>query len=144
VKHDHHDNREHVFRGDQDRGQLAEHGDMGNLTPRILRCINALNLAMGATGAKSALRRVHHNAESHRNRKWAGITEVDMVTKKDGDKFGDGFPLTAFHPLRITGGGGYFESTVCTIESLAEFKVYAQKVKEAGFYMPKNWIWNVA
>jgi hypothetical protein len=41
-----------------------EHGDMGNLTPRILRCINGLNSQMGAVGANAALRRVHHNAPS--------------------------------------------------------------------------------
>ncbi|HEX5438522.1 MAG TPA: anthrax toxin-like adenylyl cyclase domain-containing protein, partial [Gemmatimonadaceae bacterium] len=45
----------------------TEHPDMGNLTPRILRCINTLNIEMGATGTHGALRRVHHNAESHRN-----------------------------------------------------------------------------
>jgi len=123
-----------------DQSQDHEHQDMGNLTPRILRCINELNLAMGAVGDKSALRRVHHNAESHRNRKWGGITEKDMVTKKDGDKFGDGFPLTAFHPSRM---GGYFEHAVCTIESLAEFRLYAAQLKTAGFYVPKNWIWNL-
>jgi hypothetical protein len=125
-----------------DQSKDREHQDMGNLTPRILRCINALNEAMGATGTRSALRRVHHNAESHRNRKWAAITEVDMRTKKDGDKFGDGFPMTSFHPERIV-NGGYFQNQVCTIETLDEFQIYAQKVKEAGFYMPKNWIWNI-
>jgi hypothetical protein len=97
---------------------------------------------MGATGTRSALRRVHHNAESHRNRRWAAITETDMRTKKDGDKFGDGFPMTCFHPSRLV-NGGYFENAVCTVETLDEFKIYAQKVKEAGFYMPKNWIWNI-
>ena len=119
-----------------------EHGDMGNLTPRILRCINTLNSKMGATGGRSALRRVHHNAESHRNRKWAGITEVDMTTTKDGDKYSDGFPLTAFHPKRMS-GSGYFVHQVCTIENLIEFREYAGALKAAGFYVPRNWIWNL-
>ncbi|MCW5649479.1 MAG: hypothetical protein KIS62_07030 [Ramlibacter sp.] len=126
-----------IFDNSKDR----EHQDMGNLTPRILRCINEFNSAMGATGDQSALRRVHHNAESHRNRKWGGITEIDMNTKKDGDKYGDGFPLTAFHPKRLV--GGYFKHAVCTIETLAEFRTYAAELKAAGFYVPKNWIWNL-
>src|SRR6202044_4264686 len=42
----------------KDAGKLNEHGDMGNITPRILRCITTLNEEMGAPGA---LRRVHHN-----------------------------------------------------------------------------------
>jgi len=125
-----------------DDSRDREHQDMGNLTPRILRCINALNEKMGAVGAASALRRVHHNAESHRNRKWAALTEADMLTPKDGDKFGDGFPMTAFHPARMV-GAGYFQDQVCTIETLAEFRDYAAEVKNAGFYMPKNWIWNM-
>lgn len=124
-----------------DKSRDNEHQDMGNLTPRILRCINALNTKMGATGDKSALRRVHHNAESHRNRKWGGITETDMNTKKDGDKYGDGFPLTAFHPKRLV--NGYFKHQVCTIESLDEFREYAGALKAAGFYVPRNWIWNL-
>jgi hypothetical protein len=67
---------------------------MGNLTPRILRCINMLNVQMGATGAKSALRRVHHNAESHRNHIFGALTATQM----DG---GDGFPLTVFQPRAL-------------------------------------------
>ena len=122
----------------------TEHGDMGNLTPRILRCINALNAAMGATGTNGALRRVHHNAESHRNRMFGALTNKDMNTKKDGDKFADGFPFTIFQPRSLSVRGpvsGY--GTVSTIESFAEFVIYATALKQAGYFVPKNWIWNV-
>jgi hypothetical protein len=121
-----------------------EHADMGNLTPRILRCINELNGQMGATGGNAAMRRVHHNAESHRSRLFAALTATDMVTKKDGEQYGDGFPLTVFQP-RANGPEfnmpGYYR--VCTLESLIEFKKYAQALKNAGFYVPKNWIWGM-
>ena len=79
----------------------GEHADMGNLTPRILRCINLLNALMGATGGGAALRRVHHNAESHRYRLFGALTAQDMVTMKDGEVYGDGFPLTVFQPQRL-------------------------------------------
>lgn len=121
-------------------GGWLEHEDMGNLTPRILRCINELNVQMGATGAKAALRRVHHNAESHRYRLFGALTGQDMVTKKDGEQFGDGFPLTVFQP-RTLNVHGY--ERVCTLESLPEFKDYARALKDAGIYVPKNWIWGV-
>src|SRR3954471_2021022 len=62
----------------RDGGRLDEHGDMGNLTPRILRCINMLNVQMGATGPRSALRCVHHNAESHRNHIFDALTASQM------------------------------------------------------------------
>jgi hypothetical protein len=121
-----------------------EHADMGNLTPRILRCINELNVQMGATGANSAMRRVHHNAESHRSRHFGALTGTDLVTKKDGEQYGDGFPLTVFQP-RANGKEfntpGYYR--VCTIETLIEFKKYAQALKNAGYYVPKNWVWGM-
>jgi hypothetical protein len=66
----------------------SEHGDMGNLTPRILRCINALNVAMGAVGENASRRRVHHNAESHRNRAFGALTREDMTTIKEGESYG--------------------------------------------------------
>ena len=56
-------------------GESKEHGDMGNLTARNLRCINTLNEEMGQTGP---FRRVHHNAESHRNAIFGGITGEEM------------------------------------------------------------------
>jgi len=102
---------------------------MGNLTPRILRCINELNIAMGAVGDKASRRRVHHNAESHRNRAFGALTKLDMETAKDGDQYGDGFPLTVFQPR--------------TLEDLEDFKSYAQALKASGYYVPKNWIWGV-
>jgi hypothetical protein len=128
-----------------------EHGDMGNLTPRILRCINGLNTAMGAVGDKSALRRVHHNAESHRNAAFGALSMKDMTTIKPGEEFGDGFPFTVFQPaglsqMRPSGQTSpvarYGE--VCTIENLTEFKEYAALLNEAGYYVPKNWIWGMS
>jgi hypothetical protein len=127
-----------------DGSPWMEHEDMGNLTPRILRCINQLNSQMGAVGARSALRRVHHNAESHRYRLFGALTGQDMVTKKDGESYGDGFPLTCFQPApvdRLPAMAQY--GAVCTIENLLEFKQYAQALKNAGFYIPKNWVWGV-
>jgi hypothetical protein len=121
-----------------------EHEDMGNLTPRILRCINALNAQMGAVGDQAAMRRVHHNAESHRYRLFGALTGQDMVTKKDGDSHGDGFPLTCFQPSPVDRSPGMARyGAVCTLETLLEFKQYAQALKAAGFYIPKNWVWGV-
>ena len=113
------------------REMSSEHPDMGNLTPRILRCINDLNLAMGQTGA---FRRVHHNAESHRNLIFGGITADDMGR-------GEAFPLTVFQPegLRIAG----YES-VHTLETLAEFKAYATALHDAGYFVPRNWTWHMS
>jgi hypothetical protein len=127
----------------------AEHGDMGNLTPRILRCINELNGEMGAVGETAALRRVHHNAESHRNRAFGALTENDMLTPKEGDQYADGFPLTVFQPSPLYSGralGPRLRAVarygdVCTLESLLEFKTYAQALKESDYFVPKNWIW---
>lgn len=121
----------------------GEHADMGNLTPRILRCINQLNARMGATGDRSALRRVHHNAESHRFRLFGALTAQDMVTMKDGEAYGDGFPLTVFQPRRLVDANcavtQYGE--VCTIETLPEFQAYAMRLAESGYYVPRNWVW---
>jgi hypothetical protein len=129
----------------------SEHGDMGNLTPRILRCINALNVAMGAVGENASRRRVHHNAESHRNRAFGALTREDMTTIKEGESYGDGFPLTVFQPRSLYSGaalGGRFKpcaryGDVCTLEDLADFKAYADSLKASGYYVPKNWIWGV-
>lgn len=130
---------------------FQEHGDMGNLTPRILRAINTLNIDMGAVGPNSALRRVHHNAESHRHGAFGALTSRDM----DG---GEGFPLTAFHPpsalanlkpdpsepgkVRVSPLLKY--GSVCTIERMTEFKIYAGDVHAAGFFVPKHWAWNMS
>ena len=120
----------------------VEHADMGNLTPRILRCINALNNAMGATGANSALRRVHHNAESHRNFAFGALSAQDMVTKKEGDTYGDGFPLTAFQPPSVT-AQLRTAGNVLTIENLMHFRMYVNRLDEFGYYVPRNWKWNM-
>jgi hypothetical protein len=129
-----------MFDGSKD----AEHEDMGNLTPRILRCINELNVQMGAVGSEAALRRVHHNAESHRFRLFGALTGKDMVTMKDGESYGDGFPLTVFQPSSLNGNSAVARySSVCTLETLPEFKTYAAALKSAGYYVPKNWIWGV-
>lgn len=124
----------------------SEHADMGNLTPRILRCINQLNIAMGAVGEKSALRRVHHNAESHRHRTFGALSARDMTTRKDGDMYGDGFPLTVFQPASLYRGNTQVAlyGDVSTLETLAEFQRYALELAEAGYYVPKNWIWSGA
>jgi hypothetical protein len=112
-------------------GMSTEHGDMGNLTPRILRCINELNVAMGQTGA---LRRVHHNAESHRNVIFGGITGAEMAQ-------GDAFPLTVFQPegLRMQG-----YDHVHTLETLTEFRTYAGALHNAGYFVPRNWAWGMS
>ena len=130
----------------------TEHPDMGNLTPRILRCINELNVQMGIkTPAMDhpALRRVHHNAESHRFRNFGALTQDDMLRIKAGETYGDGFPLTVFQPAALSALkhpdgkpmaiAGY--GTVCTLETLVEFQKYAADLTEAGYYVPKNWIW---
>ncbi|WP_295990008.1 anthrax toxin-like adenylyl cyclase domain-containing protein [Rugamonas sp.] len=130
--------------------EKSEHGDMGNLTPRILRCINELNVAMGAVGPRAALRRVHHNAESHRNRAFGALTRRDMVTMKDGDQYGDGFPLTVFQPSTLYTGNALNSrwrsvaryGDVSTLETLAEFNAYAQALGQSDYYVPKNWIWS--
>lgn len=119
-----------------------EHSDMGNLTSRLLRCITALNAAMGATGDKASRRRVHHNAESHRNYRFGAITGDEMEGGNEG------FPLTVFQPLALYAGKGAGLPTaryndICTLETFAEFKDYAAALHTAGFYVPKNWVWNM-
>ncbi|ARU59162.1 MAG: CyaA/EF/ExoY family adenylyl cyclase toxin [Pseudomonadales bacterium] len=125
-----------------------EHEDMGNLTPRILRCINELNAEMGALGSKAPMRRVHHNAESHRHKGFGAITESEM-NQILSNGFGDGFPLTVFQPsalVRPTSGQVLPTATyteVCTLETYAEFKQYAVALKGAGYFVPKSWVWGL-
>ena len=116
-------------------GMSREHGDMGNLTPRILRCINRLNDKMGQNGP---FRRVHHNAESHRNAIFGGITGEDM-------KKGEAFPLTVFQPqsLRNHPSVSLYEA-VSTLETMDEFKTYALLLNEAGYYVPRSWTWGMS
>jgi hypothetical protein len=114
---------------------LEEHPDMGNLTPRILRCINVLNERMGQAGA---LRRVHHNAESHRNQIFGALTAGKMSK-------GDGLPLTVFQPRRLLGNSptrGY--ENVSTLETLDEFRTYASLLQRAGYFVPRHWAWGMS
>jgi hypothetical protein len=98
-----------------------------------------------AVGAKAPFRRVHHNAESHRNAAFGALTKEDMLTKKDGEAYGDGFPLTVFQPDVLLDGkkptSVYTE--VCTLESYDDFKSYVTDLSKAGFYVPKNWAWDL-
>jgi hypothetical protein len=132
------DNHNVIHRGDEVVGDLEEHGDMGNLTPRILRCINALNQEMNPTNGDTPFRRVHHNAESHRNAMFGALTAKDMWDKDDG------FPMTAFHPATLHRTRGWVYGDVATLESMAEFQVYAQALHEAGYYVPRNWTWGMS
>jgi hypothetical protein len=119
--------------------KLQEHNDMGNLTPRILRAMNALNQAMGATGPASPFRRVHHNAESHRNHVFGALVAKDMIESDDG------FPLTVFLPERLDGAGPFAGwGGVATLEKMADFKACAASLKAAGFFLPRNWTWEMS
>lgn len=126
--------------GAGDYGKLGgtlskEHDDMGNITPRILRCINALNTRMGQSGA---FRRVHHNAESHRNTIFGGITGPEMQK-------GEAFPLTVFQPPSAFNHPMVSRyQNVCTLENLDEFKEYAVLLHQAGFYLPRSWSWGMS
>ncbi|HEV2135643.1 MAG TPA: anthrax toxin-like adenylyl cyclase domain-containing protein [Terracidiphilus sp.] len=112
-----------------------EHPDMGNLTPRILRCINELNAEMGGD---TPFRRVHHNAESHRNAMFGALTGAEMQR-------GEGLPLTVFQPGRLSHGTAVAEyQNVCTLESLDEFKTYAFRLSQAEYYVPRNWTWGMS
>jgi hypothetical protein len=111
---------------------------MGNLTPRILRAVNMLNLEMGATGGAGALRRVHHNAESHRNAAFGALVAADMDGKSDG------FPLTGFHPPQGAKSAIRKYSDVVTIDHMGEFRQYAADLQAAGYYVPKNWTWGMS
>lgn len=122
-----------------------EHPDMGNLTPRILRCINELNKAMDAVGDKAAFRRVHHNAESHRNKRFGALTKEDMLTMKDGDHYGDGFPLTVFQPQSLCADRKVTSvyTEVCTLTNYADLRSYLRDLTAAGYYVPRHWAWEI-
>jgi Anthrax toxin LF subunit len=114
----------------------GEHPDMGNITPRILRCINLLNLEMGAQGP---LRRVHHNAESHRNAAFGALSAAEM-------EGGDGLPLTVFQPASLWQKDAALRpyQDVSTLLTLQEFREYAALLNEAGFFVPRNWTWGMS
>lgn len=53
---------------------------------------------------------------------------------------GEGLPLTVFQPGRLGHGTHVAEcQSVCTLESLDEFKTYAFRLSQAGYYVPRNW-----
>lgn len=123
-----------------------EHPDMGNLTPRILRCINALNAKMGAKNdsTNAPFRRVHHNAESHRHANFGAINRADMEGAMDGDGFGDGFPFTVFQPSELARQPAMRPfGEICTLETYADLSRYVGELKLAGYYVPKNWTWGL-
>ena len=83
-------------------------------------------------------RRVHHNAESHRNHIFGALTASQM----DG---GDGFPLTVFQPRALLAQGSPVRvyEDVCTLESMLEFRQYATLLNMAGYYVPKKRTWGM-
>lgn len=123
---------DHTFQGRTKKSGDEEHKDMGNLTPRILRCINALNNAM-ERGA-GALRRVHHNAESHRNHIFGGVVPQDAM------------PLTVFQPRSLSDGASPVRryADVSTLETVAEFKEYVKALNDAGYFVPRSWLWGMS
>ena len=128
----------HVMKGDKDLGKIGEHGDMGNLTPRILRCINELNSEMNPKDPFTSFRRVHHNAESHRHQMFGALVNKEMEA-------GDGFPMTGFHPSRLLRGGPIAQyGDVATLENMGEFRAYANALHAAGYFVPKNWTWGMS
>jgi hypothetical protein len=129
-----------LYRGEERIGHIDEHGDMGNLTPRILRCINALNRAMNPDNPGTAFRRVHHNAESHRHALFGALTKEDMENPKKKD----GFPMTGFHPRSLHQARGWAYGDVATLENMDEFRAYANALHAAGFYVPRNWTWGMS
>jgi hypothetical protein len=129
-----------LHRGSERIGGIDEHGDMGNLTPRILRCINELNLAMNPRDPGTAFRRVHHNAESHRHALFGALTKADMENPQKKD----GFPMTAFHPKGVYQKHGWAYGDVATLEDMEEFRAYANAVHAAGYFVPKNWTWGMS
>ena len=128
-----------TFQGRKPGPWDEEHRDMGNLTPRILRCINALNAAMGASGSNAPFRKVHHNAESHRNNIFGAITGSEMAD-------GEAFPLTVFQPGHLQSGSSPTRTYtgVSTLETLPEFKQYAVLLNQAGYFVPRNWTWGMS
>ncbi|MFO1327096.1 MAG: anthrax toxin-like adenylyl cyclase domain-containing protein [Rubrivivax sp.] len=113
-----------------------EHPDMGNITPRILRAINTLNDFMGGQGP---FRRVHHNAESHRNAAFGALSAKEMED-------GDGLPLTVFQPAGLWQSSAALRpyQDVSTLLTLKEFRTYAALLNEAGYFVPRNWTWGMS
>jgi hypothetical protein len=132
-----------TFQGHAAATAFDEHGDMGNLTPRILRCMNALNVRMGAVGSDAPFRRVHHNAESHRNWIHGGLTGADM-DHADPEKR-DGVPFTSFQPPKLRASiRAPYQTDVVTLETLGEFKEYCAALHQAGYFVPRSWAWGMS
>jgi hypothetical protein len=116
----------------------GEHSDMGNVTPRITRCINLLNSRM--LNGNGAFRRVHHNAESHRHVAFGALTMADMENGSDG------FPLTVFQPdaagARHPAIARY--GPISTLLDMREFRVYAGLLQDAGYFLPRNAAWGMS
>jgi hypothetical protein len=117
-------------------GDTEEHPDMGNITPRILRAVNTLNQLMGGDGP---FRRVHHNAESHRNWAFAALKAEEMER-------GDGFPLTVFMPQSLIDSNPALRpySQVSTLLTMTEFRELASLLNGAGIFLPRNQTWGMS
>lgn len=117
---------------------LAEHNDLGNVTPRILRAITMLNTAMGAVGDKGWQRRVHHNAESHRYIDFGALSRKEM----DG---GEGFPFAVFMPTSLTSHPAMaaYADTILTLENMGEFTEFCKAMDKAEYWVPTNFNWGM-
>ncbi|MEE2902438.1 MAG: anthrax toxin-like adenylyl cyclase domain-containing protein [Myxococcota bacterium] len=131
--------------GGHGMGEAWEDQHMGNITPRTLRCILALNKAMPHQGTKGQFRRVHHNIESHRPYGAAGPEE--LLTQVD-QTYGDGFPITIFQPstpdindspyINIRGN-----EKVATLDNLEQLLIYYRAIFARGWYVPRNQAWGI-
>ena len=109
-----------------------EHQHMGNLTPRVLRCVNLMNRLMGcADGTPNAwCRRVHHNMESLRPSIFGAITGDEMENDNEG------FPFTVFLPFVQTG-------IVLTLHDMREFRAFIEGAASNGYQVQKNGAWGL-
>ena len=109
-----------------------EHQHMGNLTPRVLRCVNLMNRLMGcANGTPNAwCRRVHHNMESLRPSIFGAITGDEMENDNEG------FPFTVFLPFVQTG-------IVLTLHDMREFRAFIEGAASNGYQVQKNGAWGL-
>ena len=127
----------HTGRKDQRIGGL-EHPHMGNLTPRVLRCVNLMNKLMGCANGMSEAwcRRVHHNMESLRPSLFGAITGDEMTNDNEG------FPFTVFLPKGSA--PTFIESgIVLTLHNMDEFKSFIASAGRAGYQFQKNGAWGL-
>ncbi|MES2184629.1 MAG: anthrax toxin-like adenylyl cyclase domain-containing protein [Pseudomonadota bacterium] len=119
--------------------EYDEHGDIGNVTPRILRAINMLNIEMGAVGDMGWARRVHHNAESHRFIDFGALSRDEMSGKKK-----EGFPFACFLPPALSHKAPMARyGTICTLEDMSEFEKFAQNLEAVNYWVPTNFTWGM-